>query len=137
MLVRNHSAMERTLPPLATGGDHPRPAGDAVTIDTQLCWMHPLAYRGAEGSHPPWTPLVPQKPERLILNRLQRPLGPGEQFEILRCDLNEQFGPLRAGQYGFQTKLVRSKETRSQEQPDVFFQLIESEPTLSPGEAPW
>ena len=132
MLVRNHSATERALPPLATGGDHAKPAGDVVTIDTQLCWMHPLAYQGTGDTPAPWTPLVPKKPERLILNRLQRPLGPGEQFEILRCDLNEQFGPLRAGLYGFQTKLITSKETRSQEEPDVFFQLMESEPKLSP-----
>src|SRR5690606_33229994 len=106
-LVRNHSAVERTLPPLAASSDHAKPASDAVTIDTGLCWTHPLTYwSGEESKVPPWTRLVPRKPERLVFNQLQRPLGPGEQFEVLRYDLNEQFGPLRAGLYGFSTKLV-------------------------------
>jgi hypothetical protein len=138
MLVRNRAGMEQTLPPLTTSGDHAKPAGDAVTIDTQLCWMHPLAYWDWRAAHTPapWAPLVPKRPERLILKRPERPLGPGEEFEILRCDLNEQFGPLRAGQYGFRTKLISNRETRSQEEPDVFFQLVESEPELSLRETP-
>ena len=124
LLVRNRSGMERTLPPLALGGDRPDPDRETVTIDFVLCWMHPLAYSHWTEESLPWTPLAPKKPERFVLNQLPRALGPGEHFEILRCDLNEQFGPLRPGLYAFRMDFVKGKETRRQREPSVFFELV-------------
>ena len=115
--VRNHSSLERTLPPLVAGGDRATPSGEAVAIDTRLCWVHPLAYMANADRNWRWTPLDPTKSNRLALNEPQRPLAPGEAFEVLRWDLNEQFGPLRAGLYGFKMKLVTANRPRAREEP--------------------
>jgi len=127
MLVRNRTGLERTLPPLTRGDMDARPSADAVAIEVHLCRMEPLAWSN-EHTKEPWAPLVPRKPERLIFNQPKRALAPGEEFAVLRCDLNEQFGPLRPGAYGFRMKLVGNKKTRSAAGPDVFFMLMQSEP---------
>ena len=123
LLVRNHSGVERTLPRLTAGVDPARRSDGAVTIDTGLCWMHPLAYWANADHHGPWTPLPLPESKRPTFSQPQRPLAPGEVFEVLRWDLKEQFGPLRPGWYGFRMK-IGPHATQSVEYPDVFFVLI-------------
>ena len=72
LVVRNRSAMERTLPPLLAGGDV-KPPGDAVAINTRLCWMHPLAYRNPPAD--PWTALISKTPTPITFKRPMRPSG--------------------------------------------------------------
>ncbi len=136
LLVRNHSPLERTLPALATGIDRAKPPGDVVAIETSLCWVHPLTYMAYTETNWSWTPLKPKDSNRPILNQPQRPLAPGEAFEVLRIDLDKQYGPLRPGYYGFRIKLASSQKTRSQEGPYVFFILIRSQPKSWPEGSP-
>ena len=123
LLARNHTSMERTLPPLAFGVDPAPPLGHTVTIDTRLWWVHPLGYFAYQDRNWPWMPLNPKTLARPTLNQPQRSLAPGEVFEVLRWELNEQFGHLRPGLYGFRTKLAGSPQTPLPEGPYVWFVL--------------
>jgi hypothetical protein len=125
LVVRNRSAMERPLPALLTGGDA-KPSGDAVAIDTRLCWMHPLAYRNPPAD--PWTTLISKTPTPITFKRPMRPLAPGEKFEILCWDLNERFRPLRPGLYGFTMKIVSRNQTKAEDIPSVFCAIVEDQP---------
>ena len=133
LVVRNRSAMERTLPPLLAGGDV-KPPGDAVAINTRLCWMHPLAYRNPPAD--PWTALISKTPTPITFKRPMRPLAPGEQFEILRWDIPERFRPLRPGLYGFTMKIGNRNQTKAEDVPGIFYAIVEDESKSPLGHAP-
>ena len=98
--IRNTTGMDRPAPRVVARVENLRPEPGAIVIGIELLYLNvPDTWWAWDMEHTPWPPLRPTSPKQLLCKRPARELGPGEEFELVRCDLKSLFGPLQPGNY--------------------------------------